>query len=114
MDGAVLQVLVQTGKELCVFSFLLCTLYKVISRWVLFRFAFKVVFKLSMRTGKDRKLTRTRPPQLLLTSAHFMWVYDYFLTFGDEVQYPHIFCDYMSSSDRYTDKICLVWNGILE
>jgi len=29
--------------------------------------------------------------QLFSVSMYFLWFYDYFLTLGDEVRYPHIF-----------------------
>ena len=46
------------------------------------RFMFKVVLQISKCS---RKLTRA---QLVVTSAHFLWIYDYLLTLGDEVWYP--------------------------
>ena len=30
-------------------------------------------------------------PQLVMVSVHGLWIYDYFLTLGDEVRYPRIF-----------------------
>ena len=52
--------------------------------------------------------------QLFLTSMHCLWMYDYLLTVGDEVQYPCISFNQVSDSDRCVDKVRLVRKEILE
>ena len=49
--------------------------------------------------------------QLFLTSSHFLWFYDYFLTLGDEVRHSS---DRLFLSDGLTDKVCLAWKEVLE
>ena len=56
------------------------------------RFTFKVI---SSVHGDGTKLNST---QVFLVAIHFLWLYDYFLTFGDEVRYPTVILSLRFSS----------------
>ena len=51
---------------------------------------------------------------VVLTSAQFLWFYDYFLTLGDEVRHQFTFFCSSSLSDGCTDKVCLAREEIME
>lgn len=52
--------------------------------------------------------------QLFSVSMYWMWIYDYFLTLGDEVRRPCVLSTEVPGSDRCTDRIRLAWKEILE
>lgn len=54
------------------------------------RYGTKVIFWISGIRGGKRRLIRGNLTQLFMVSLHCVWIYDYFLTFGDEVRYPHV------------------------
>lgn len=56
---------------------------------ILSRYATKVTFQIPVCIGGakvDHHLT-----QVFMVSMHGLWIYDYLLTLGDEVQYPFFF-----------------------
>ena len=46
-------------------------------------------------------------------SLQCLWLYDYFLTLGDEVWYLPSLSKETSDADRRKGKLCLVWEEIL-
>ena len=56
--------------------------HEVLDSMVISRFTFKVV------SSVHRDGTKLNSTQVFLVAIHFLWLYDYFLTFGDEVRYP--------------------------
>lgn len=49
-----------------------------------------MILWISGTRGAERRLICVNLTQLFMVSLHCLWVYDYFLTFRDEVRYPHI------------------------
>ena len=62
----------------------------------------------------EQRLTSVQPLQLYTTSIASVWVYDYFLTFEDEVCVTCIDLTEVSGSDCRVDKVCLAREEILE
>jgi hypothetical protein len=83
MDEAEVRALVQTEELLCVILFSLASRYKVPGLAQPLGFCSRYVTPPQRRTTTDLFLTS----QLFLTSMHWLWIYDYFITLGDEVQY---------------------------
>ena len=52
--------------------------------------------------------------QLLMTSVQCLWIYDYLLTFGDEVRCSLFVSNDVLVSDCRKGDLCLVWEKILE
>ena len=52
--------------------------------------------------------------QLLMTSVQCLWIYDYLLTFGDEVWCSWFLSIDVLVSNCYKGGLCLVWGEILE
>ena len=48
-----------------------------------------------------------------MVSLQCLWIYDYLLTFGDEVRCPPLLPKGTSDADRRAGKLCLVWAEIM-
>ena len=81
MGETVLAELIDAGEQLCVFFFP-PFYHEVLDSMDISRFTFKVV------SSVHRDGTKLNSTQVFLVAIHFLWLYDYFLTFGDEVRYP--------------------------
>ena len=67
-----------------------------------------------MPTGKGGRLIIYPTTQWYMTGLHFLWVYDYFLTLGDEVGQSLHCSIVVLDPHRYADNLRLVRNEIPE
>jgi hypothetical protein len=112
MDQQDLAALVQIAQQLCV-PFISSS-RRVSNSVVLCRLAGKVIIPISNSSGERSKLTAYPAIQQFALGMYFMWMYDYFLTLGDEVRCGSLLSIAVLSSDRFAGDLCLVRNEISE
>ena len=83
MDQVDLDAVVKLGQQTCVL--IIAPPFMTLSSVTLDRLTDKVILRFRMRAEEEQKLTVYPAIQRYMTALHFMWLYDYFLTFGDEV-----------------------------